>query len=308
MSGAYTHLTIANDARAHARKIGLRKTTLAALGSHLKYVELGAVSPDYPYLSTDRSQGRWADAMHITRTGALFRAAVQAIHRAPGTSQPRLIAWLFGWASHVATDMTIHPVIELKVGPYLGNEKAHRICEMHQDAHLFPRMNVGSAALSQHLETGVATCNAPHDADALDPVIEAVWLEALLETYPAHAAEDAPNPSGWHRGFRRVLALVAGSNHLFPFARHVGISMGLNYPRFDEIDPQYIRGLQTPEGAMDLDPLYERARANVLEIWRGLDEALVSGRSDALDALEDWNLDTGRSLATQQLVLWSNLA
>lgn len=307
MSGAYTHLTIANDARALARKIGLRKATLAALGTHLKYVELGAVTPDYPYLATDRSQTPWADAMHLQQTGDLFRAAVQAIHQAPGTSQPKLTAWLFGWASHVATDMTIHPVIELKVGPYLGNEKAHRICEMHQDAHLFPRMNVGSAALSQHLASGIATCNAADNADALDPVIEQVWLASLIKTYPDHAATNAPKPSAWHRGFRRMLALVADANHLFPFARHVGISLGLNYPRHEDIDPQYVRALKTPEGPMDLDPIYERARANVLEMWRGLDEALVSGRSDALDALEDWNLDTGRSLATQQLVLWSPL-
>lgn len=305
MSGAYTHLTIANEARQHARHIGLRKTTLAALGLHLKYVELGAVSPDYPYLATDRSQGAWADAMHLERTGSLFRAAVQAIHGAPIASQPRLTAWLFGWASHVATDMTIHPVIELKVGPYKGNERAHRICEMHQDAHVFPRMNVGAAGLSQHLKSGLANCNDAHDDDAMDPVIEQVWREALLKTYPELAAHDAPKPSAWHRGFRRVLAAVSGSNHLFPFARHVGISLGLNYPRFEEIDPQYTRALQTPEGLMDLDPLVERARGHVLEVWRGLDEALVHGRSDALDALEDWNLDTGRSLATQQLVLWS---
>ena len=37
---------------------------------------------------------------------------------------------------------------------------------------------------------------------------------------------------------------------------------------------------------------------------KGLDAALVHGRSDELDALEDWNLDTGRSVGTNRLVLW----
>lgn len=308
MSGAYTHLTIANDARALARKTSLRKPTLAALGNHLKYVELGAVSPDYPYLSTDRSQGTWADAMHYTNTGTLLRSAVAAVHRAPAASQPKLIAWIFGFASHVATDMTIHPVIEMKVGPYKGNEKAHRVCEMHQDAHIFPRLGVGSAALTQHLKTGVATCNSPTDSDSLDPSIEQVWLDILQKTYPAQAAVETPNPSSWHRGFRRILSAVGNTNHLFPFARHVGASMGLTYPRFEEIDQQYIKGLKTPAGTTDLDTLYETARTNVLKMWAGLDEDLVSGRSDALDRLEDWNLDTGRSVSTNKLVFWGATA
>lgn len=306
MSGAYTHLTVANDARAHARKTAIRKSTLAALGIHLKYIELGAVSPDYPYLATERSQGKWADSMHYTRTSTLVRTAVKAIHRAPPASQPKLIAWLFGFVSHIVTDMTIHPVIELKVGPYQGNEKAHRICEMHQDAYIFPRMNVGSAELSQHLHTGLATCNSPQDEDALDPVIAQVWLEMLREAYPEQHTTEGPNPSAWHRGFRRVLAAVSNTSHLFPFARHVGVSLGLTYPRLDAVDSQYIKSLKTSEGLIDLDALYERARSNVVEMWRGLDEALVTGRSAELDALEDWNLDTGRSVTTNQLVFWKN--
>lgn len=304
MSGAYTHLTIANDARALARKIGLRRTTLAAIGTHLKYVELGAVSPDYPYLSIKRSQTRWADTMHYTNTASFLRAAVASVYSSSPEQQPKQIAWLLGFASHVITDMTIHPVIELKVGPYVGNETAHRVCEMHQDAHIFPRLNVGSAALTQHLKTGIATCNATDASDALDPAIERVWVDALVATYPDEAASDAPKPSSWHRGFRRALSLVSDVNHLFPLARHVGISCGLTYPRLAEVDKQYTTSLATPEGPMDLDHLYERARSNVLEMWKGLDAALVHGRSDELDALEDWNLDTGRSVATNRLVLW----
>lgn len=304
MSGAYTHLAVANEARALARKTSLRKPTLAAIGNHLKYLELGAVSPDYPYLSTDRSQGVWADAMHYTSTGTLLRSAVAAVHRAPASSQPKLVAWLLGFASHVATDMTIHPVIEMKVGPYQGNEKAHRVCEMHQDAYIFPRLGVGSAALTQHLKTGLATCNSPTDSESLDREVDQLWLEVLQKTYPAQASASAPNPSSWHRGFRRVLSTVGNANHLFPFARHVGVSMGLTYPRLEEIDHHYTKGLKTPLGTIDLDALYEMARKNVLEMWSGLDEALVSGRSDALDMLEDWNLDTGRSVVTQKLAFW----
>ncbi|MNH24085.1 hypothetical protein D3C79_840020 [compost metagenome] len=59
---------------------------------------------------------------------------------------------------------------------------------------------------------------------------------------------------------------------------------------------------------MDYPALFERARANVLLVWKGLDDALVHGRSDELDRLEDWNLDTGRSVATGKLVFWGAAA
>ena len=69
----------------------------------------------------------------------------------------------------MTTDMTIHPVVELRVGPYKGNEGEHRRCEMHQDAFIFPRvMNVGDTGLSEHLATGIGACHAADDEDELD--------------------------------------------------------------------------------------------------------------------------------------------
>ena len=52
------------------------------------------------------------------------------------------------------------------------------------------------------------------------------------------------------------------------------------------------------------DEIYAKARDNVLAIWKGLDDALILGNSPELDRLEDWNLDTGRSVGTNRLVLW----
>lgn len=55
---------------------------------------------------------------------------------------------------------------------------------------------------------------------------------------------------------------------------------------------------------MDYEAIFLQARSNVLAVWKGLDDALAQGRSDMLDHLEDWNLDTGRSVQTGQLVFW----
>ena len=309
MSGAYAHLAVVNDAQKHAEGAGLREDTLVALGLHLKFLELGSVSPDYPYLSLKRGQKKWADAMHYTNNATLLRAGVAAVTALPADLQPKTTAWLFGFAAHMTTDMTIHPVVELRVGPYKGNEGEHRRCEMHQDAFIFPKvMNVGETGLSEHLATGIATCHAPGDEDVIDPVIGRVWSVMLAAAYPGVGGEDPPAPSAWHCGFRDILATMAGANHLFPFARHVSADLNLAYPTERDIDPSYIKGLRTPQGPMDYEILFEKARSNVLTVWKVLDDALPVGRSDALDKLEDWNLDTGRSVQTGRLVFWKDAA
>ena len=37
-------------------------------------------------------------------------------------AQQKGLAWLLGYCAHVATDVTIHPVVEMKVGPYDENK------------------------------------------------------------------------------------------------------------------------------------------------------------------------------------------
>lgn len=308
MPGAYAHLSVVNDAQKRAEGAGLREETLVSLGLHLKFLELGAVSPDYPYLTLKRGQKQWADAMHYNRNATLLRAGVATVADMPEHQKAKATAWLLGFAAHMATDMTIHPVVELLVGPYQGNESEHRRCEMHQDAFIFPKvMNVGDTGLSEHLSSGIATCHAPEDEDVIEPAVEHAWQAMLTAAYGDAPASNPPLPSAWHCGFRDILSTMADANHLFPFARHVSSELNLAYPRKKDIDPRFIKRLKTPEGHMEYEAIYEKARSNVLALWKGLDEALVDGRSEALDALEDWNLDTGRSVQTGKLVFWSEV-
>ncbi|CAN5418701.1 hypothetical protein BH10PSE16_BH10PSE16_36790 [soil metagenome] len=305
MPGAYAHLAVVNDAQKYAESAGLRDDTLASLGLHLKFLELGSVSPDYPYLALARGQKKWADSMHYTRNATLLRTGVAAVHKLPAAVQPKATAWLLGFAAHMTTDMTIHPVVQLRVGPYQGNESEHRRCEMHQDAFIFPKvMNVGDVGLSEHLATGIATCHDAKNKDAIDPVVGQVWQVMLAAAYPEEPVGDPPRPNSWHCGFREILSKMAGANHLFPFARHVSAELNLAYPTEKDIDPSFIKALRTPAGLMDYEAIFLQARSNVLAVWKGLDEALAQGRSDMLDHLEDWNLDTGRSVQTGQLVFW----
>jgi Zinc dependent phospholipase C len=303
MPGAYAHIAIVNDAQKRVDSVQLQSQTALTLGRYLKYVELGAVGPDYPYLAI--KQAKWADNMHYLNTATVLRSGVAEVRALSAAERPRATAWLMGIAAHMTTDMTIHPVVELKVGPYQGNQGAHRQCEMHQDAFIFPRiMDVGETGLSEHLSTGIASCNAPDAPDQLHPTIKKVWCAMLSAAYPKDVAERAPDPSDWHRGFRGVLGAMAGANHLFPFARHTAAGLNLAYPNTTEVLSTYITDLATPEGKMDYPELFERARSNVLTVWAGIDAALRDGNSDFLRGLKDWNLDTGRSLLDQQLVFW----
>jgi hypothetical protein len=180
---------------------------------------------------------------------------------------------------------------------------------MHQDAYIFPRvMNVGETAMTEHLASGIATCHSRTDADCIDGAVLATWMPMLCAAYPAMYLESLPEPNTWHAGFQRVLGTLGRASHLFPFARHVAADVNINYPMADQIDESYIVGLRTPEGPMDYLPLFERARTNVLQVWKGIDEALESGESEFLNTLEDWNLDTGRSVATGRHVFWGVLA
>ena len=99
---------------------------------------------------------------------------------------------------------------------------------------------------------------------------------------------------------------LSKANYLFPFSRHVTANAGLTYPPERDVDKQYLEDLATPEGPKSFDEIYAKARDNVLAIWKGLDDALILGNSPELDRLEDWNLDTGRSVSTGQLVFWGN--
>ncbi len=305
MSGAYTHIAVANKARELADHAKLRDATKYALSRHLPYVELGAVSPDYPYLCLRPNQSKWADEMHYTSTAAFLRNAVREVGALSGARQQKLLAWLFGFASHMATDMTIHPVVELKVGPYGANKAGHRNCEMHQDAYLFPKvMSLGETAYSQHMKTGIGACRDRTEPVKLDPEVGSLWKSVLHVTHPNLAALHPAEPDAWHEGFTSILSTMATATRLVPFARHVVRGAGLMYPMEKEVDMQYVKALQTPLGVQDFDEIFDRACQGVLQMWMALDEELAQPGTSDFDRIEDWNLDSGKGLKSKKLIFW----
>lgn len=309
MPGAYAHITLVNIAKEPARLEagpGMPDDAIAAILDWFKYCELGAVSPDYPYLSIGGKQAVWADRMHYERSGAMVQAGVRALQPLQGEAKRKAFAWLLGYAAHVLADATIHPVVELKVGPYAQNKRAHRECEMHQDAYIFLRLDLGEIGLSEHLDSGISTCSALAQPNAIDPEIANLWHAMLRACYPVRYAAAAPDIDRWHRGFRAIVDDIAEEgNRLMPIARHVAVDCGLTYPAVSGIDRKaYIDDLAVPGGRLNYDAVFDKALRHVVEGWHLLADAVYERDIRYQNAFGDWNLDTGRDPAGRT-VLWS---
>lgn len=298
MPGAYAHITAVNLASEIHRlqKAKVPASVARPLGRYRGFLELGAVSPDYPYLDVNPFTGskRWADQMHYVRTGQMLGAGLRLLPSLSGEAREKATAWLLGYAAHLVADLTIHPVVECRVGPYETNARDHRTCEMHQDAYIFQRLNLGPVGVAEHLDSGIARCGGAMGG-GLDGTISELWLGMFQEVYPDEYANDPPDVHAWHNSFRFVVDTVEESDKLFPIARHVASEYGCAYPAVDGIDKSYIERLQTPTGQpMDYDLIFDVAIDNILDMWRRLGEALDGTDASLYADLGNWNLDTGK--------------
>lgn len=310
MPGAYAHITLVNHLVTPDRLEsipGFEDEAAIALLEHFRFCELGAVSPDYPYLvPMDKQACEWADAMHYSNTGGMIQSGIRSLAQMPRNDDWRkAFAWLCGYAAHVGTDMTIHPVVELKVGPYAKNKKAHRVCELNQDAYIYQRLDLGDIGLAEHLDSGIAKCCSPSDSGRLEPAIAALWHAMLTECHPAACASNPPDMDKWHKAFKMVVDKVAEEGgKLSPYARHLAVDCGMTYPETGQIDMSYIRGLKVPGGSMDYDELFDTAIDNVKDLWSLIWTGVFAGDQRYRTRLGLWNLDTGRNEANQ-LVFWN---
>lgn len=308
MAGGYAHVLAARRAIERVEDWqGLTNDLRAAAFIYRGYVEIGSVAPDYPYLHLSLGdQGKWADAMHYRTTAGPVRAGIRYLRGLePGsTARECGTAWLMGYVAHLATDLTIHPVVQAKVGPYEGNQTDHRICEMNQDAHIWRQARTGGlgvAGMFEHVMTLVS------DAEGrMMPDVASLWRHMLQDAYPDLWEALPPQIEGWHAGYGKVLKLISQSHELPAFGRHILANEGVAYPTQGEADPQYLENLDTPHGSMHYDVVMVRAVESIGAAWSDLGAALTAPADAAvsLASLPDANLDTGEADADHSLVAW----
>lgn len=308
MPGTYAHLMVANEFRNPDRLMkipGFPKEAAKACLRWFKFVELGAASPDYPYLAVDDTGAKtWADLMHHTHSGIMLREGSKLLRSVTGVKKDKCLAWLLGYASHVAADMTIHPVVELKVGPYEANKTAHRTCEMHQDVFIFRRLNVGDVGVADFLSSGIGACSSDDDNDRLDGDIVDFWQALLKIVYPDTYSVHPPDIHAWHRRFNEIVKLIsAAGGHFLPCARHLAADCGLVYPAYDQVDRHCIEKLKVPTGTMNYDAVFDCALGSVSIVWSNIARGTFNGIDAALVKFGEWDLDTGKD-QTGTLIFW----
>lgn len=310
MPGAFAHMTIVYVAKNLPQldgKNGLSDDCHRAISGLTKYAELGSVSPDYPYLSLfDEETDEWADLMHYDSTGDMIRVGAKLLRDMPsGVDKRKCLAWLMGYAAHVITDVSIHPVVKIKVGDYAENKTEHRICEMNQDAFIYnSKLNVGNITDTEHLKQGFCNCG---DEDSIDPVIKKFWLKILKEVHPAVFAENAPDIDQWHRNFIKTVDGIADEGGWLPslILRPLR-NQGVLYKEEDEVDNTYIKNLNVPGGErMDYEQIFDKAAENVANVWLEISHYTDSKKDMAI--VRNWNLDTGIDLASKKLTFWGNI-
>lgn len=303
MPGAYAHISAAYLAVEKAHQTAFQAVPKQArdiLVNHQKFIELGSVSPDFPYLKIgDLAQNRWADRMHYDQVGDFLRHCIAEVKQLSGSAQAKAFAWLCGYVAHVATDITIHPVIELRVGSYESNQTEHRICEMHQDVYICQRLGLSEEHRIERLANCIGACTHETDESQLDPVIANLWAQCLMTTFEREPVMESPMIHDWYTGYLTVLRGIEEGHKLLPFARHVGAQLGLVYP--EHVDDSYIRGLDTPLGEQDYDQVFDRAVTQIIHYWNVTARAVFE--TGEASAFLNWNLDTGRC-EKGQLTAW----
>lgn len=274
---------------------GFTSEAITSVLDYFKFSELGAVSPDYPYLAIgDGSAAQWADLIHYVSTGQMIQVGIDLVRQLSGSEQHKAFAWLFGYSAHVTTDVTIHPVVELKVGAYAQNKTAHRVCEMHQDAYIFHRLNLGPIVLSEHLNSGIWACHEQHTT-RMDLTISKLWAAMLSQVHINAFKQNLSDIDKWHRQFKFMVDTIGEEgNHLMPIARHVAVNCGLTYPDISQVESQYIKSLKVPTGHMDYDEIFEKAIVNVSAVWSLVAQGIFAWNDAYLSKLGNWNLNTGR--------------
>jgi len=116
-----------------------------AIEEFKEFCELGSVSPDLPYLDLLHANSKgWANVMHYWKTSDIVRSGVSYFNDKNLADRNddllRGLAWLFGYAAHVATDLTVHAVLANSGYPYATNPTGHRMCELNQDAYIFKKL------------------------------------------------------------------------------------------------------------------------------------------------------------------------
>jgi len=301
MAGTFTHWMVVDEIlNRHGGSLAADDyfRTISNLGP---FVYLGAVGPDYPYLSELLSGyvkvHSWADRMHYENTGKFVQVGIQNLPRGNANAFNVCMAWLCGFASHLVVDSVVHPVVLATVGPYIFNSTEHRHCELSQDSYIFHEIKHLEIRHSDYAAF-LKMCSDPYDDDKIHPYLRDYWIKTLRAAHPGAAKHfDDIDPDTWHEKF---MSRVAFAENPWPIFRHFAVENDLAYRNTDELTDEerrrFIDRVTVPNGA-EVDfkrDVFDKAVAEVIVAWQSL---FTDIRNNApvkpASYFREWNLDTG---------------
>jgi hypothetical protein len=324
MAGIFTHLSVVRSIYADYKRLsaipGLTPDIEFALQFFGNFVDLGSISPDTPYFykaSFNKEANSWSNVMHYWRTGDFVREAIMRLRNENYAQMDiqKAIAWLFGYTAHIITDLTIHPIVELRVGPYEANKDKHRFCELQQDAYMFFRTLGMNAASSDYLKgTGLKSCTNYPKNNKLHSKVSALWKQCASAIKPSSTDTNyvfgsipakSPKPNTWFKWFCEMIDKGAEEGHRIPILSFLLLKYGLSLPKDQNaIDMSYVSGLATPDGRkVDFPVIFEMAVNNTVKYWGELAAALRK-ESPRPFSLPNGNLDSGKITQTDTFIFW----
>ncbi len=302
MAGAYTHWMVVENAITNLPD----GDDATVLGEKTNFVRIGAVGPDYPYLS--ELEGKWfkihswADRMHYEKSLEFVQNGLSGLLTMDPASEKFKIclSWLCGYVSHLLTDAIIHPVVNANVGgTYIFTAHDHIICEMTQDAKIFfatKSIDLSNAAYMKIL----SDCSDPTDGNRINEAIRDFWPDILKKTHlGAEKYFDKIDPDKWHKSYLSKLAMASDPIPLF---RHVCEEESLAYRTNDELngteeEKKYFSEIKLPQRKATgnfKDDAFNKAIDKVVEVWQEIFADLKDKDiSHCSNYLRNWNLDTG---------------
>lgn len=156
MACAFTHFSIVSAAK---DRFDAKSNLGRLFHQNPKFVTLGCISPNVPYLSHTALLGaEWADVMHYHQTNGIVQNGMHTLRvtreRDPFWNEK--LAWLAGFVAHLVADAAIHPIVEAIVGPCTqpSSKAEHTTCEMLQDVMIFHELRnqeLNAAEYTTHL-------------------------------------------------------------------------------------------------------------------------------------------------------------
>jgi hypothetical protein len=306
MPGAFAHMIAADTAKRQLESQGFKLPQLV-LNSQPQWLQAGTVGPDYPYLhhiltSHDLSD-RWSDLLHYVNTGDVVRAGVRILRSRYSQDKGkkdfnRALAWLYGYASHVVFDASVHPVVRAIVGEYEQHKTEHRACEMFMDSFIYHEVFGIELDNSQWVDYMKALTD--DTTGGMDPSVAALWNAMLQEIHPSDYRTNPPQLDAWQEAYVEKLDLA---DHNAIFFRHAAAENAVFYVLSTKIQPadmtKYIEKALLPKNnrfsleTMHYRDIFKFGADNIARFWIMITAAIEGTGDPTLPEMLNWNLDKG---------------